>query len=76
MLSKYRGRQSHRSRMDIITSILEFIDQKGTALKTHILYSANLNSKSLDKFLNQLIDAGRGGNFSVRCLGGDRVIAR
>lgn len=57
-MSKYRGRQSHRSRMDIITSILEFIDQKGTALKTHILYSANLNSKSLDKFLNQLIDAG------------------
>ena len=44
--------------MDIIVSILEFVDNRGTTLKTHILYSANLNSKSLDKFLNKLISAG------------------
>lgn len=44
--------------MDIIVRILEFVDNRGATLKTHILYSANLNSKSLDKFLSRLIESG------------------
>ncbi len=45
----------HRTRIDIIFSILKFINSEGIAKKTHILYATNLNTKSLEKFLNQLI---------------------
>ncbi len=50
--------KNHRSSTDIIVSILEYVDEKGSTLKTHILYGANLNSKSLEKFLTKLISAG------------------
>ncbi len=55
-MSKYD--KNHRSSTDIIVSILEFVDSRGAALKTHILYGANLNSKSLEKFLTKLISSG------------------
>ncbi len=51
--------------MDIIVKILEFVDNKGATLKTHILYSANLNSKSLDKFLSNLIESGLISTYNV-----------
>lgn len=47
---------SHRSRIDIIESILRFIESKGRAKKTHILYATNLNTRSLEKYLKKLID--------------------
>ncbi|MCD6324235.1 MAG: hypothetical protein J7L55_03915 [Desulfurococcales archaeon] len=50
--------RNHRSSTDIIVSILEFVDSRGATLKTHILYGANLNSKSLEKFLTKLISTG------------------
>lgn len=46
---------SHRSGVDIIESILKYIGNKGEAKKTHILYATNLNTRSLEKYLNQLI---------------------
>lgn len=48
--------ESNRSRIDIIESILEYIENKGKAKKTHILYAANLNTRSLEKYLKQLIN--------------------
>ncbi len=50
--------RNHRSGIDIVVSILEFVDNRGASLKTHILYGANLNSRSLEKYLTQLITAG------------------
>jgi len=38
-------------------SMLKFIDEQGFALKTHILYNVNLNSRSLEKFLRKLMEA-------------------
>ncbi len=43
--------------MEIIYDILSRISESGSILKTHILYGANLNSKSLEKFLHQLTQA-------------------
>ncbi len=49
---------AHRSRTDILFSILKFIYSEGEAKKTHILYATNLNTKSLDKFLKYLNSIG------------------
>mgnify|MGYP000235730442 CR=1 FL=1 len=51
------GSQRYRSRIEIIYDILHRISESGPILKTHILYGANLNSKSLEKFLDQLMRA-------------------
>lgn len=48
----------HRSKIDIIWSILDFIEREGVAGKTHVLYAANLNSRSFKKFIDELIDIG------------------
>ncbi len=48
----------HRSRTDILFSILKFIYSEGEAKKTHILYATNLNTRSLEKFLKYLSNIG------------------
>ncbi len=48
---------TRRSSADIMISMLKFINERGFALKTHILYNVNLNSRSLEKFLRKLMDA-------------------
>ena len=50
--------KNHRTGIDIIVNILEYVDSRGAVLKTHILYGANLNSKSLEKYLKKLILTG------------------
>ncbi len=60
MVSIYRRNWSTNTRRngtDIMISMLKFINEQGFALKTHILYNVNLNSRSLEKFLKKLIDA-------------------
>ncbi len=44
--------------MDIMWTILDFINREGVAGKTHVLYAANLNSRSFKKFINELIGIG------------------
>jgi len=51
-----KSRSQHRTRIDIIFSILKFIYREGEAKKTHILYATNLNTRSLEKFLDQLVE--------------------
>ncbi|MCD6301269.1 MAG: hypothetical protein J7L82_04285 [Staphylothermus sp.] len=46
----------HRSKIDLIESILKYIHDEGYAKKTHILYASNLNTRSLEKFLKYLIE--------------------
>ncbi len=48
-------RDKHRSRINIISSILKYIRETGKAKKTHILYATNLNTRSLEKFLDFLL---------------------
>lgn len=48
---------TRRNSADIMISILKFINEQGFALKTHILYNVNLNSRSLEKFLRKLMNA-------------------
>ncbi|GEM_PF-1728067 len=48
-------RSPHRSRIDIIESILNFLYEKGSVKKTHLLYATNLNTRSLEKYLNHLV---------------------
>ena len=48
---------TRRNSADIMISMLKFINEQGFALKTHILYNANLNSRSLEKFLRKLMNA-------------------
>ncbi len=53
MLANY-----YRSNIEILTSILRFVSRKGHALKTHIMYAANLNSVAASRFLGKLTSAG------------------
>ncbi len=48
----------NRSSMDIVIDILKSVESEGVILKTHLLYRANLNSKSLEKFLRKLLSSG------------------
>ncbi len=60
MASIYRRNwdtNTRRNSADIMISMLKFINEQGFALKTHILYNVNLNSRSLEKFLRKLMDA-------------------
>ncbi len=60
MASIYRrnwNTNTRRNSADIMISMLKFINEQGFALKTHILYNVNLNSRSLEKFLRKLMDA-------------------
>ncbi len=49
------SRDKHRDRVDILASILGYIREVGDAKKTHILYATNLNTRSLEKFLEFLL---------------------
>ena len=51
-------RLGHRSKIDIMWAILDFIEREGVAGKTHVLYAANLNSRSLKKFIDELVGIG------------------
>ncbi|GEM_PF-3209598 len=60
MASIYRRNwkaNTRRNSADIMVSMLKFINEQGFALKTHILYNVNLNSRSLEKFLRKLMNA-------------------
>jgi len=49
---------TYRTRIDIVEKILEFLMSKEKALKTHILYASNLNTISLNKYLDWLVKIG------------------
>jgi predicted transcriptional regulator len=49
------SKNKHRDRVDILASILGYIREVGDAKKTHILYATNLNTRSLEKFLEFLL---------------------
>ncbi len=57
--------------MDIIEAILSYIYERGRVKKTHILYATNLNTRSLEKYLNQLISI-----HAVECVEGKRGVLR
>ena len=48
----------YRRENEVIERILRFVKQRDKALKTHIMYAANLNTVSLEKFLDRLIESG------------------
>jgi len=48
-------KELNRSKFDIMREMLQFISEEGSACKTHILYATNLNTHSLEKFLDKLI---------------------
>ena len=50
--------QRHRSNLEIMYTILRYVALEGKAKKTHILYHASLNSRSLERFLQRLIESG------------------
>ncbi len=52
------GNCVNRSSIDIVIDILKSVEDEGVILKTHLLYKANLNSRSLEKFLNKLVSTG------------------
>ena len=51
-------RKKYRKENEVIERILRFVKQRDRALKTHIMYAANLNTLSLEKFLARLIESG------------------
>ncbi len=51
-------RAGYRSRIFIIAEILSYLYEAGEARKTRILYASNLNTRSLDKFLEYLEEIG------------------
>lgn len=55
MLVRLARKQHNRSKLDIIHDILSYIDEEGIASKTHILYATNLNTRSLEKFIDELL---------------------
>lgn len=46
---------NYGSKIEILQAILEYIDKEGNAKKTQILYATNLNTKSVEKYLDYLI---------------------
>lgn len=50
--------KKYRKENEVIEGILRFVKQRDKALKTHIMYAANLNTVSLEKFLTRLIEIG------------------
>ncbi|MGB9816241.1 MAG: winged helix-turn-helix domain-containing protein [Desulfurococcaceae archaeon] len=48
----------YRSRIDIIEKIMDYLAMREKAFKTHILYSVNLNTISLEKYLRLMTQAG------------------
>ncbi len=52
------GSYVNRSSIDIVIDILKSVEDEGVILKTHLLYRANLNSRSLEKFLSKLVSTG------------------
>lgn len=55
-MSRETDQSQHRSKIDIIESILNFLYEKGSVKKTHLLYATNLNTRSLEKYLNHLVE--------------------
>lgn len=49
---------NYRTRIDIIEKILDYLANKEKALKTHILYASNLNTITLNKYLDWLTEIG------------------
>lgn len=49
--------QKHRSNLEIMFTILRYVAREGEAKKTHILYHAGLNSRSLERFLKKLVQS-------------------
>ena len=50
--------RKYRRENEVLERILRFVKQRDRALKTHIMYAANLNTVSLEKFLARLVDSG------------------
>lgn len=50
--------RKYRKENEVIERILRFVKRRDKALKTHIMYAANLNTVSLEKFLARLIESG------------------
>ncbi len=49
---------NYRSKIEIVERILGYIARRDKALKTHILYSSNLNTTNLEKYLDWMTKIG------------------
>lgn len=54
-MSAYNEDRESLVSYEIIYRILNHMESKGRSLKTRILYASNLNSKSLEKYLDFLL---------------------
>ncbi len=50
--------RKNRNKIEVIEAILKYIEREGKAKKTRILYAANLNTKSLELILSDLVENG------------------
>ncbi len=60
-MARHHSEGSHRryrKENEIIERILVFVRERSRAKKTHIMYAANLNTVSLERFLDRLIEIG------------------
>ncbi len=48
----------NRNKIEVIEAILRYIEKEGEARKTRILYAANLNTRSLESILSDLVNNG------------------
>jgi len=58
-----------RSKGQILIDILRYINQKGSAKPTHILYAANLSHKLMKDYLGILMEKG----FIIQTFSSDKV---
>ncbi len=48
----------NRNKIEVIEAILRYIEKDGKTRKTRILYAANLNTRSLESILSDLVNNG------------------
>ncbi len=56
-LGEMEKERHNRNKIEVIESILKYVEREGKAKKTRILYAANLNTKSLETILADLVNS-------------------
>ncbi len=57
-LGEMERERRNRNKIEVIEAILKYVEREGSAKKTRILYAANLNTRSLETILADLVNNG------------------